>query len=90
MNRRIALFLVAAATTLPAAAPNFVFILADDQAWNGLSTRMIADVPESGSDYHHGSGQARAETYESRGAGARGGVQPTKGGHRRHGSGRIP
>lgn len=52
MNRRIALFLVAVATTLPGAAPNFVFILADDQAWNGLSTRMTADLPESGSDYH--------------------------------------
>ncbi len=52
MNRRIALFLVAVATALPAATPNFVFILADDQAWNGLSTRMIADLPESGSDYH--------------------------------------
>ena len=34
------------------AAPNFVFILADDQAWNGLSRRMIRDLPESGSDYH--------------------------------------
>lgn len=52
MNLRIVLFLVAVATTLPAAAPNFVFILADDQAWNGLSTRMIADLPESGSDHH--------------------------------------
>lgn len=52
MNRRIALFLVAVATALTAAPPNFVFILADDQAWNGLSTRMIADLPESGSDYH--------------------------------------
>ena len=52
MAWQVALLLVAVATTLPAAAPNFVFILADDQAWNGLSTRMIPDLPESGSDYH--------------------------------------
>ncbi len=35
-----------------AAAPNFVFILSDDQAWNGLSRRMIRELPESSSDYH--------------------------------------
>lgn len=52
MNWRIVVLLVSAASTLISAAPNFVFILADDQAWNGLSTRMIADLPESGSDYH--------------------------------------
>ena len=52
MNWRIVVLLVSVAATLTSAAPNFVFILADDQAWNGLSTRMIADLPESGSDYH--------------------------------------
>ena len=44
--------LMAAALTAAAAPPNFVFILADDQAWNGLSRRMIRDLPESGSDFH--------------------------------------
>ena len=51
-NWRVVDLLVSVASTLTSAAPNFVFILADDQAWNGLSTRMIADLPESGSDYH--------------------------------------
>lgn len=31
--------------------PNFVFILADDQGWNALSTRMDPDAPGSGSTY---------------------------------------
>ena len=44
--------LVAAALTAGATPPNFVFILADDQAWNGLSRRMIRNLPESGSDFH--------------------------------------
>lgn len=52
MTRRICLFLLAAMSAAAAAPPNFVFILADDQAWNGLSKRMIPDMPESGSDYH--------------------------------------
>ena len=51
MKMRIWLALVAALTA-GAAPPNFVFILADDQAWNGLSRRMIRNVPESGSDFH--------------------------------------
>ncbi|MEX0324238.1 MAG: sulfatase-like hydrolase/transferase [Puniceicoccaceae bacterium] len=33
-------------------APNFVFILADDQGWNALSVRMDPDVPGSGSTYY--------------------------------------
>jgi arylsulfatase A-like enzyme len=33
---------VAPVKALAPALPNFVFILADDQAWNGLSVRMIA------------------------------------------------
>jgi arylsulfatase A len=32
-----------------AKAPNILFILADDQSWNGTSVRMNADVPMSGS-----------------------------------------
>ncbi len=32
--------------------PNFVFILADDQGWNGLSTQMDPDLPGSGSTYY--------------------------------------
>ena len=51
MTIRICL-LMAAALTADAAPPNFVFILADDQAWNGLSRRMIRNLPESGSDFH--------------------------------------
>ena len=43
---------MAAGLTAGAAPPNFVFILADDQAWNGLSRRMIRSLPESGSDFH--------------------------------------
>ena len=38
--------------TLAAGPPNFVFILSDDQAWNGLSRRIARDLPESGSDFH--------------------------------------
>ena len=50
---RVRLLVLSAATAwIAAAAPNFVFILADDQAWNGLSKRMIPHLPESGSDYH--------------------------------------
>ena len=51
MTIRICLLTVAALTAA-AAPPNFVFILADDQAWNGLSRRMIRNLPESGSDFH--------------------------------------
>lgn len=51
MTTRICLLAVVALTA-GAAPPNFVFILADDQAWNGLSRRMIRSLPESGSDFH--------------------------------------
>lgn len=44
--------LAAICGSVATAQPNFVFILADDQAWNGLSRRMARDLPESGSDYH--------------------------------------
>jgi arylsulfatase A len=33
-------------------APNIVFILADDQGWNALSTRMDPNDPGSGSSYY--------------------------------------
>ena len=33
-------------------APNFIFILSDDQGWNGTSVQMMDDLPESKSDYH--------------------------------------
>lgn len=52
MTVRFCLFLFVALSATVAAPPNFVFILADDQAWNGLSRRMIEDLPESGSDFH--------------------------------------
>jgi len=56
---RICLFLLAAMSAAAAAPPNFVFILADDQAWNGLSKRMIRDMPESGSDNHRTPNEVR-------------------------------
>ena len=31
--------------------PNFIFILADDQGWNGTSVKMMRDEPGSKSDY---------------------------------------
>lgn len=35
-----------------AAAPNFIFILADDQGWNGTSVQMHPDLPDSKSDFY--------------------------------------
>ena len=32
--------------------PNFIFILADDQGWNGTSVKMIEDNELSKSDYY--------------------------------------
>lgn len=32
--------------------PHIIFILADDQGWNGLSVRMDPDVAHSKSDYY--------------------------------------
>ena len=33
-------------------SPNFIFILADDQGWNGTSLQMMNNDPLSKSDYH--------------------------------------
>ena len=33
-------------------SPNFIFILADDQGWNGTSVRMNDTIPYSASDYY--------------------------------------
>ncbi|MEJ6755105.1 MAG: sulfatase [Flavobacteriales bacterium] len=33
--------------------PNFIFILADDQGWNGTSVQMMSTEPLSKSDYHY-------------------------------------
>ena len=33
-------------------SPNFIFILADDQGWNGTSVKMMHNEPGSKSDYH--------------------------------------
>ena len=41
----------AAATKLEVTQPNIIFVLSDDQAWNGLSTRMHPDLPWSASDF---------------------------------------
>jgi len=35
-----------------AKSPNFIFILADDQGWNGTSLQMMNNDPLSKSDYH--------------------------------------
>ena len=32
-------------------SPNFIFILADDQGWNGTSVQMMHNEPGSKSDY---------------------------------------
>ena len=32
-------------------SPNFIFILSDDQGWNGTSVKMMSNEPESKSDY---------------------------------------
>jgi len=34
-------------------SPNFIFILADDQGWNGTSVQMMDSEPLSKSDYHY-------------------------------------
>ena len=34
-------------------APNFIFILADDQGWNGTSVKMMDSQPGSKSDFHN-------------------------------------
>lgn len=36
----------------PAISPNFIFILADDQGWNGTSVQMMNSEPLSKSDYY--------------------------------------
>jgi len=36
----------------PLIRPNFIFILSDDQGWNGTSVRMDKDREDSRSDYH--------------------------------------
>ena len=33
-------------------SPNFIFILADDQGWNGTSVKMMEREPLSQSDYY--------------------------------------
>jgi arylsulfatase A len=45
--------LQAAQTAKPAARPNIILILADDQGWNGLSARMDPNLPGSGSTYYN-------------------------------------
>jgi arylsulfatase A len=42
---------VASAVSAPAAKPNFIVILSDDQSWVGTSQRMIPENPETASDY---------------------------------------
>lgn len=44
-----ALFGASALLAAPAAKPNILFLLSDDQAWNGLSCRMHPDMPDSAS-----------------------------------------
>ena len=33
-------------------SPNFIFILADDQGWNGTSVKMNDTIPYSASDFY--------------------------------------
>lgn len=44
--------IITCGSTLAGDQPNFVVILADDQGWNALSTRMDPDEPGSGSTYY--------------------------------------
>lgn len=37
---------------LKAGQPNFIFILSDDQGWNGLSVQMHPELPDSKSDFY--------------------------------------
>ncbi len=46
------IYLVAATLRIGAAPPNVIFIFADDQGWNALSTPMDPSVGGSKSDYH--------------------------------------
>lgn len=50
----VVIFLLLFVSTVLAAtdSPNIVFVLADDQGWNALSTRMDPDEPGSGSTYY--------------------------------------
>jgi len=48
----VALLLSAAVAFAGTKKPNIVLILADDQGWNALSTRMDPDEPGSGSTYY--------------------------------------
>ncbi len=47
------LLVVSSAPALAAARPNIVFMLADDQGWNGLSVAMHPQVAESKGDIYH-------------------------------------
>lgn len=57
---------------------------------HSISYTLLRDGRAAEFVFTDGSGQDRAETYESRGARARGGVQGTSGSPRRRSSGRIP
>ena len=46
------LYGLAAAEKSKPKKPNIVFILSDDQGWNGLSVQMHPDMPDSKSDYY--------------------------------------
>lgn len=39
-------------SSTPASRPNIIFMLSDDQAWNGLSVPMHPDIPDSRSDVY--------------------------------------
>ena len=52
MNRLLSLFFLCYFLNLNAQTqPNFIFILADDQSWNGTSVLMDPTQPDSRSDY---------------------------------------
>ena len=58
MDRHYFIFIALHVFLFPALAqsadrPNIVFMLSDDQGWNGLSVAMHPDVPGSKSDVFH-------------------------------------
>ncbi len=50
--KRILSLLLLLVSAAPAQSPNFVFIFVDDMGWTGSSVEMVAENPESKSDFY--------------------------------------
>lgn len=50
MKKHFILAVTLASSLAAAEKPNFLLLLSDDQAWNGLSCAMHPEIPDSGSD----------------------------------------